>query len=238
MVAALAGSAHATPSDRIRPLDPLARHLLDVGSQRLADLRQAARGRGAVRSVRLHRRKVRPDRAAERPAAVLGRARGTSLLRVRIDTGTTCRGLQLSRQYELAAIIGHELQHALEVADELDGGQRGERSKRSTTPSASSCARTPSIPARLSTCRPAGAEGASRRPPRSVKAKRPLTQFRVAAHPSDPVTRVFDGTPGRRLAQPPRVGPATPRASTHSAGPSRCREHLCPSALDRLRWPR
>jgi hypothetical protein len=120
MVAALAGSAHATPSDRIRPLDPLARHLLDVGrngSPTFARLFEAVERSGLYVYV-----DVRSDLTVPQSGRLQfsGAHEGRRFLRVRIDTGTTCRALQLSRQYELAAIIGHELQHALEVADELD----------------------------------------------------------------------------------------------------------------------
>lgn len=103
-------------SGAVRAADSLARFLLEEGRERSATFATLVAGLEATDVVVLV--EVEP-KAARSPSgrldfvAALGERRH---LRVQIEPGTTSYGQILSRQQELMAILGHELQHALEVA--------------------------------------------------------------------------------------------------------------------------
>lgn len=110
-----APQACAAPGGGVRARDALSTLLLEEGRDRsptFAALASVLDGATVLVEVEV-------ASSASGPSGRLtfqGLEGGLRRLRVRVDPGTTSYGHALSRQIELIAILGHELQHAVEVA--------------------------------------------------------------------------------------------------------------------------
>lgn len=110
-----AGIAPAAPRGGVRARDALSALLLEQGRDRSPTFAALA---AAIERATVHV-DVEVAPSSEGPSGRLRFERveaGVRRLHVRLDPGTTSYGRALSRQIELIAILGHELQHAVEVA--------------------------------------------------------------------------------------------------------------------------
>jgi hypothetical protein len=116
VIAIVAGAAFAdTRTENIRPLDPVARLLLQLGMERSQTFRQLVRD--LRRSNVIVYVEVRRDpRYGHRGfLTFMVEKDGWRWVRATIDSGTTDHATLIANAFHLTEILGHELQHAREV---------------------------------------------------------------------------------------------------------------------------